>query len=196
IGRLDPVAVMGRWRHVGNEKLAPCLPVDLAGVVVRLVGGTRRHGEHFGIDEMPAPLACNQEALVDELLEGQNDGAACHAQLFREHPAGGQRHGRSDLAVEDGGDDRLPDLRLKGLAGIRRDAEKPRPDRRVASLWHGALLAGASDRKAVSVETAPMLDKTFTARPDIPPDALRPVSSPTLAHKTVALAQRVAPINY
>jgi hypothetical protein len=31
----------------------------------------------------------------------------------------GKRHRRRDLAVENGGDDRLADLRLQGLAGIR-----------------------------------------------------------------------------
>ena len=86
---------------------------------------------------MAAPLARHQEALVDELLEGQHHRAARHAELFGEDAAGGQRHRGRDLAVEDGGDDRLPDLRLQGLPGFRRNPEQSGPYRRVVSLWHG-----------------------------------------------------------
>ena len=78
---------------------------------------------------MAAPLARDQEALVDQLLESQHHRSTRDAELFGEHPAGWQRHRGRDLAVENGGHDRLPDLGLEGLAGLRRDAEKPGPDR-------------------------------------------------------------------
>ena len=90
---------------------------------------------------MAAPLARDQETLVDELLEGEHHGAARDAELFGEDAAGGKRHRGRDLAVENGGDDRLADLRLQGLPGLRRDAEQSGPNRRVVSLWHGVLLA-------------------------------------------------------
>ena len=86
---------------------------------------------------MAAPLARDQEALVDELLERQHDGAARDAELLGQDAAGRQRHRSRDLAVENGGDDRLPDLRLQGLAGFRRNPEQAGPDGRVVSLWHG-----------------------------------------------------------
>ncbi len=38
VGRLDPVAVLGRRRHVGGRDLAARLPVDLVGVVVAPCG--------------------------------------------------------------------------------------------------------------------------------------------------------------
>ena len=87
---------------------------------------------------MAAPLARDQEALVDQLLEGEHHRAARHAELLGQHPAGWQRHRGRDLAVENGGDDRLADLRLQGLAGLGRNAEKAGPDGRVVSLCHGA----------------------------------------------------------
>ena len=105
---------------------------------------------------MAAPLARHQEALVDQLLERQHHGAARHAEFFGQDPAGRQRHRGGDLAVEDGGDDRLADLRLQGLAGFRRNPEQAGPYRRVVSLWHGRCSSMASffawlDQSNVSV---------------------------------------------
>ncbi len=89
---------------------------------------------------MAAPLARHQKALVDQLLECEHHGAARHAQFLRQDAAGWQRHGGRDLAVENGGDDRLANLRLQGLAGFGRDAEKAGPNGRVVSLGHRAFL--------------------------------------------------------
>ncbi len=99
-----------------------------------------RGGQHFRVDEMAAPLARDEETLVHQLLEGEHHRAARHAEFFREDAAGRKRHGSRDLAIENGGDDRLADLRLKRLAGLRRDAEKAGPYGRVVSLGHGVLL--------------------------------------------------------
>ena len=92
---------------------------------------------------MAAPLARDQEALVDELLEGEHHRAARNAELLGQDAAGRQRHRGRDLAVEDGRDDRLADLRLQGLAGFRRNAEQAGPDGGVVALWHGSFLADA-----------------------------------------------------
>ena len=73
---------------------------------------------------MAAPFTRYQEALVHQLLEGQHHRAACNAEFFRQDAAGGQWHRGGYLPVEDCGDDRLPDLRLQGLARFRGDVEK------------------------------------------------------------------------
>ena len=65
---------------------------------------------------MAATFARHQKSLVDELLEGQHDRAARHAEFFRQYAAGRQRHRGRYLPVEDRGDDRLPDLGLQGLS--------------------------------------------------------------------------------
>ena len=74
---------------------------------------------------MAAPLARDQETLVDELLESQHDGAARNAEIFGQDSAGRQRHRGRDLPVENGGDDRLADLRLQGLARLREMRKSP-----------------------------------------------------------------------
>jgi hypothetical protein len=138
VGVFDPVLVLGRARHFARCDAAPRLPVDLAGgdlvaLLHRLGGG----GQHLRIDKMAAPLAGDQEALVDQLLESQHHRAARHAEFLGKHPAGRQRHRRGDLPVEDGGHDRLADLGLQRLSGFCRNPEKSRPDCCVVPLCHG-----------------------------------------------------------
>ena len=69
IGRFDPVVVLGRRRHVAGGDLPARLPVDLVGLVGRLLMRLGRRRQHVGIDEMAAPLARHQEPLIDQLLE-------------------------------------------------------------------------------------------------------------------------------
>ena len=38
--------------------------------------------QHFRVDEMAAPLARDEEALVDQLLEGEHHRAARHAEFL------------------------------------------------------------------------------------------------------------------
>ena len=83
---------------------------------------------------MAAPFARHQETLVDQLLERQHHGAARDAEFFGQDAAGRKRHRSGNLPVEDGGDDRLADLRLQGLARFRRNPEQAGPYGRVVTL--------------------------------------------------------------
>ena len=104
---------------------------------LRLVVRPGRGGQHLRIDEMAAPLARDEEALVDQLLEGEHHRAARNAELFGEDSAGRKRHRGRDLAVEDGGDDCLAYLRLQSLPGLRRKCGTIRTKlpRRFAVAW-------------------------------------------------------------
>ena len=129
--------MLGRRRHVAGSDLPAGLPVDLVLLVGRLVMRLGGGGEHVRVDEMAAPLARHQEALVDQLLEGKHHRAAGNPKFFRQNPAGRQWHRSGDLSVEDGCDDRLANLCLEGLSGFGRNPEQAGPYGRVIALWHG-----------------------------------------------------------
>ncbi len=53
IGRLDPVLVLGRRRHVAGGDLPACLPVDLVGLVGRLLVRLGRRRQTSGLTKWP-----------------------------------------------------------------------------------------------------------------------------------------------
>ena len=69
---------------------------------------------------MSAALARDQIAFFDEHLVCEHDGVACDAQLIGEFAARRQGYVGCELAVEDRGDEHLPDLILQALLRPRR----------------------------------------------------------------------------
>ena len=93
----------------------------------RLVGATAREAQ----------------ALVDELLVGEHDGVARHAELVGHLAARGHRLARRQLAVEDRADQHLADLRLQAQALARRALQQLLPHHVVGALRHSAALGVA-----------------------------------------------------
>ena len=106
-------------------------------------------------DEIAAPFARAQEALVDELPVGQHDGVARDVERGRELAARGHAGAGDEPALLDRRHDHLADLHLERTLAPREVAEQQRPvDAGGAVDEPGIELLVEGKRKRVLVQAA------------------------------------------
>ena len=81
-------------------------------------------GDDFGIDEVAAAALRQQVAFVDEQLVGKRNRVAGDAELRGKHARGRQRDTDGNVAVQDGGDEHLADLRLRPDLAAKRKLDQ------------------------------------------------------------------------